>query len=236
MKTIILVHGSWHWHKVIPQITKAGHKAIAIDLPGMGIDNTPIKKVTLDMSVESLVKMIDSIEGQVILVAHSKNGIIISQAAEYRSHKIEKLVYIAAFLVPNGKTQMEYANQDKQSLLRPFVKMNADLNAHQLMPEIYKDGLYADCEDSIIELANSLLCYEPLGTALTPLRLSDEKYGTVPRYYIECTEDRAVSSSIQKIMYTESPCKKVFSMASSHSPFFSKPIELSNLLLEIARD
>jgi len=47
--------------------------------------------------------LIDSIDGKVILVGHSKNGIMISQAAEYRPGKIDKLIYLAAYLIPNGK-------------------------------------------------------------------------------------------------------------------------------------
>jgi pimeloyl-ACP methyl ester carboxylesterase len=113
MKTFVLIHGSWHsawnWHKVMPLLEQQGHKAIAIDLPGMGRDKTPIEKVTMQTSVDKICAVIDSIEGKVILVGHSKNGIMISQAAEYLSDKIEKLVYLAAYLIPNGKTQREYS-------------------------------------------------------------------------------------------------------------------------------
>ncbi len=63
MKTFILVHGSWHsawnWHKVIPILEAQGHRAMAIDLPGMGRDKTPIEKVTLQLSVDKLCKLID---------------------------------------------------------------------------------------------------------------------------------------------------------------------------------
>ena len=88
MKTFILIHGSWHsawnWHKVVPILEKAGHRAIAIDLPGMGRDKTPIQDVTMKTTVEKICALIDSVPGKVILVGHSKNGIMISQAAEYR--------------------------------------------------------------------------------------------------------------------------------------------------------
>jgi hypothetical protein len=35
-------------------------------------------------------------------------------------------------------------------------------------------------------------------------------------------------------MYTETPCEKVYSMDTSHSPFFSRPDELTKILLDIA--
>lgn len=238
MKTFILIHGSWHsswnWHKVVPLLEKQGHRAIAIDLPGMGRDKTPIQEVKMKTTVEKICRLIDSVEGKVILVGHSKNGIMISQAAEYRPDKIEKLVYLAAYLIPNGKTQREYSIQDTNGVLKPYVNMYENLNAHTLRPEIYKEGLYADCNDDITELAKVLLSHEPVESGITPLHLTEENYGSVPRIYIECTEDKAVTPFIQRKMYTETPCDKVYSLPTSHSPFFSKPKELTDIFCDIA--
>ncbi len=237
MKTFILIHGSWHsawnWHKVVPLIEKAGHQAIAIDLPGMGRDKTPIQEVKFENTVEKICRLIDSIPGKVILVGHSKNGIMISQAAEYRPHKIEKLVYLAAYLIPNGKTQKEYSVQDTEGWLKSYVTQHPETNSHTLQQEIYKDGLYHDCEEDITELAKVLLSNEPVESGTTILQLTEKNWGSVPRIYIECTDDRAVTPFIQRKMYTELPCDKIYSMATSHSPFFSKPKELVDILLEL---
>jgi pimeloyl-ACP methyl ester carboxylesterase len=237
MKTFILIHGSWHsawnWHKVVPLLEKAGHKAIAIDLPGMGRDKTPIEEVRMKDTVQKICELIDSIPGKVILVGHSKNGIMISQAAEYRPDKIEKLVYLAAYLIPNGKTQREYSIQDTEGWLKPYVTPYVETNSHTLQPEIYKEGLYHDCDDDITELAKVLLGHEPVESGITPLELTEENYGRIPRIYIECTEDRAVTPFIQRMMYSETPCEKVYSLPTSHSPFFSKPKELVEILLSV---
>jgi len=237
MKTFILIHGSWHsawnWHKVIPLIEKAGHEAIAIDLPGMGRDKTPIQEVKMKTTVEKICQVIDSVPGKVILVGHSKNGIMISQAAEYRSDKIEKLVYLAAYLIPNGKTQKEYSMLDTGGWLRSYVTQHPETNSHTLQSTIFKEGLYHDCADEITDLAKVLLSNEPVESAITPLQLSEENFGRIPRFYIECTEDRAVTPFIQRKMHTETPCEKVYSLPTSHSPFFSKPKELVNILLNL---
>jgi pimeloyl-ACP methyl ester carboxylesterase len=237
MKTFILIHGSWHsawnWHKVIPLIEKAGHEAIAIDLPGMGRDKTPIQEVKMKTTVEKICQVIDTVPGKVILVGHSKNGIMISQAAEYRPDKIEKLVYLAAYLIPNGKTQKEYSVLDTEGWLRPYVTQHPETNSHTLQSTIFKEGLYHDCADEITDLAKVLLSNEPVESAITPMKLSEENFGRVPRFYIECTEDRAVTPFIQRKMHTETPCEKVYSLATSHSPFFSKPKELVNILLNL---
>lgn len=236
-QTFILVHGSWHsawnWHKVKPLLEKRGYNVLAIDLPGMGRDKTPIEQVTMEMSVNKICKLIDTIEGKVILVGHSKNGIMISQAAEYRPKKIEKLIYLAAYLVPSGKTQREYSMQDTQGVLKPYVKKHEETNSTTLDEAIYKEGLYHDCEGSIAELAKVLLSHEPFITGVTPLKLTEGNFGRVPRYYIECTEDRAVTPFIQQKMYLETPVKKVYKLKASHSPFFSMPEELVNVLMDI---
>lgn len=240
MKTFILIHGSWHsswnWHRVIPILKQQGHKAIAIDLPGMGRDKTPINEVKMQTTVQGICNLIDSIDGKVILVGHSKNGIMISQAAEYRPGKIEKLIYLTAYLIPSGKTQREYSVQDTEGVLKPYVDVDPTLQASSLRTDIYKEGLYHDCDDHINELAKLLLSHEPIESGMSPLQLTDENYGSVPRYYIECTEDKAVTPFIQRKMYQETPCRKVYSMPTSHSPFFSKPQELCEILCEIAED
>lgn len=237
-KTFVLIHGSWHsswnWHKVIPILEEKGFTSIAIDLPGMGRDKTAIQEVTLQMMVDHVCSIIDKIGGKVILVGHSKNGIVISQVAEYRPDKIEKLIYLAAYLIPNGKTQADYSSQDINGVLKPFVTRYPETNSHTLQPEIYKEGLYHDCEENIFQLAKLLLSNESAATGVTPLRLTNEKFGSIRRFYIECTEDKAVTPFIQQKMYKETLCEKVYRMHTSHSPFFSKPSELCDIFFEIA--
>jgi len=85
---------------------------------------------------------------------------MISQVAEYRASKIEKLIYLATYLIPNGKTQAEYSALDIYGVLKPFVTRYLETNSHTLQPEIYKEGLYHDCEDYITELTKLLLLTE----------------------------------------------------------------------------
>ncbi|MFN8250002.1 MAG: alpha/beta fold hydrolase [Ferruginibacter sp.] len=238
MKTFILIHGSWHsswnWHKVVPLLKKSGHHAIAIDLPGMGRDKTPIMEVKMEKTVEKICALVDSIEGEIILVGHSKNGIMISQVAEYRPNRITKLIYLAAYLVPGRKSQREYSAMDTEGWLKPYVVQSPETKSYTLHPDIYKEGLYHDCTDDIVEMAKCILSHEPVESGSYIMELSENRFGSVPRYYIECTQDRAVTPYIQQLMYTEMPCKKVYSMDSSHSPFFSRPGELVKIFNEIA--
>ncbi len=82
-------------------------------------------------------------------------------------------------------------------------------------------------------LARLLLLPEPVRPNATPLRLTDERYGRVPRVYIECRRDRAILPALQRKMYADLPCRKVFSIDTDHSPFFSRPQELTEYLLAL---
>jgi len=238
MKTFILIHGSWHnawnWHRVVPLLNALGHKVFALDLPGMGRDKTPIQSVKMIETVQKLVEFINPLPGKVILVGHSKNGIMISQLAECIPNKIERLIYLAAYLIPDGKTQKEYSQQDIHGWLKPFVEFHPESQSTTLNPEIYREGLYHDCDPSISQMAKWILSHEPIESGSFCLKLTERSFGSLPRYYIECTEDRAVTPFMQQKMYLEMGVNEVYKLPSSHSPFFSMPESLVSIFQEIA--
>jgi len=102
------------------------------------------------------------------------------------------------------------------------------------LPEIYKEGLYHDCPDDITQMAKIILLPESTESAKAKLTLTKGNYGNVPRYYIECTQDRAITPWLQEKMLIDMPCLRVYELPSSHSPFFSMPDKLTNIICEIA--
>lgn len=264
MATFVLLHGSfhaaWNWHRVVPLLERLGHRVVALDLPGHGRDRTAPRKVSLAACVRHVLEAIPDVE-PVILVAHSRNGIVISQAAEAQPDRTIGLIYLAAYLVPNGKTMMDYACTDNASLVvqnttaklpqrwiaylvrwlrNPLLRwlsmklLPRSWQVHTLRPSAYQAALYHDCPADILELADSLLEPEPHWSGFTPLRLTQARYGKVPRVYIECTEDRAVTLALQRRMQQDSPGTYVMSLDAGHSPFFSQPEQLVGALLQCA--
>ena len=237
MSTFILIHGSWYgawcWHKVVPLLEKAGHKALAIDLPGHGRDWTPAIDISLQSYVDCVCKVIDSQPDPVVLVGHSRGGIVLSQVAEVRPEKIEMSVYLCAFLILNGEPMLPTALGDVEALVSPNLTVNEEKGYHELNPEFFKEALYADCSDEDLTLAMSLLTPEPNAPVDTALETSEENFGRVRRVYIECLKDRAISPALQKKMYTAIPCQKVITMETSHSPFLSAPDKLVDHLISL---
>lgn len=234
MATYVLVHGAWHgawcWYKIVPRLERAGHTVIAVDLPGLGRDQTPLADVSLDTWTTTVCQVLDDQSSPVILVGHSLGGIVISQAAERRPEAVRLSVYLAAFLLPNGQSARRMMQQDGTSLLlRPGV-VAADKVASTITAATLKDVFYGNCSDEDVALARSALRPQPHAPAGSPIAITEEHFGRVPRCYVECLRDNAVPLSLQKTMYGQVPCQRVFTIDTDHSPFFSAPDELAALL------
>lgn len=234
----ILLHGSWHagwcWYKIVPRLEKAGHRVFAPDLPAHGKDWRFFRgRITAGAMVKKVTDILDSLEEPATIIVHSRNGIIASLAAEARPEKIDRIVYLASFMLRDGERVAEYFFGDRYSLLQGNVIVDRLKITDMIKQSVYKDALYADCSPDDVALANALLSPEPSLPALTRLRLTDKNYGSVDRYYIELTQDRAVSLNLQRRLVKQSPVKKVYSIDASHSVYFSRPDDLSAIILNI---
>lgn len=229
MSRFVLVHGAWHgawcWYKVLPQLERAGHRVTAIDLPSLGKDRAPLAAATLERYADTVCEALAAESEPAILVGHSMGGIAISQAAERHPERIKRLVYLTAFLLRDGETLMGAASQSPTRVtgltLRSPDRQSTTVNL-QLIREIF----YAQCPDEDVALARSLLQPQAVAPMATAQSLSAGKFGRVPRVYIECLRDRVIDPALQKAMYQASPCEKVVSIDTDHSPFFSRPVEL----------
>jgi pimeloyl-ACP methyl ester carboxylesterase len=238
MSTFVLVHGAWHgswtWDKVAPELRRQGHEVHSPNLPGHGGDPTPIVQVTLQAYADRVTEIIDGCRDPVVLVGHSMGGIVISQAAEQRSRSIRSLVYVCAFLLQDRQSLLQIADKDSDAIVLRNLVMAEDRSSAVLKPEVIREVFYADCSEQDAAWAQSRLVPQAAAPLGTPIQISAAKFGKIPRFYIECLQDRAISPAVQRQMYAASPCKRVFTLDSSHSPFLSKPDELTRALLAIA--
>ncbi|GMK49059.1 esterase [Paenibacillus glycanilyticus] len=240
MSTFVFVHGSWHgawcWDKIIFPLQEEGHRVITFDLPGHGLDKTPVNQVTLKDYTDRLCTILDNEEEKVILVGHSMAGLVISQTAEYRPEKIQTLVYLCAYLPKNGQSLIQIAQSEKKEDDSPsLVVISEDQTFLSLNDELIRYSFYGDCSDQDVTKAREKLCLEPFSPFVTPVTLTEKNFGSLPRVYIETLKDKAISLNLQRKMYSESLCKAIISLDSDHSPFYSQPHILAYHLKNIAK-
>jgi pimeloyl-ACP methyl ester carboxylesterase len=232
----VLVHGSFHgawcWYRVTAALEAAGHRVSALDLPSGGIDPTPPLDVSLETQTDAVVAFLDTLDAPVVLVGHSAGGPVISNVAERRPQAIAKLVYVSAYLLPDGASIVSTMPGDAGSLVPPNLVAGPD--GLTVRRDAVREVFYGLSPDADVALALSLL--KPIGpyTTLQPVRVG-AAFASVRRFYVACSRDRAVTPAFQRALYEAMPCERVFTLRADHSPFFSRPEALGRVLQTIAR-
>ncbi|WP_435844836.1 alpha/beta hydrolase [Streptomyces klenkii] len=131
--TFLLVHGAnsnaYAFAPLIAALTMEGHRALAVDLPGHGVQaNFPpsyqapqdltafaaapssvLSRTTLEDNARHVVSAVRRIarQGPVILVGHSMGGATITRAANQVPDAIARLVYLSAFCCVRIRTVLD---------------------------------------------------------------------------------------------------------------------------------
>ena len=234
-KTFVLVHGAfageYAWEKVKPLLEAEGKKVITFDVPAHGADETAAKDATFDSYIEKVGSFVNAESEKVILVGHSMGGVVISQAGESFPDKIEKLVYLSAYLPKNGQSLQELAESDGESLIGRNLKFAEDFSGASLPDEVAVEVFAGDCPDDIKKLVVEKARLEPLAAFQAKVSLTDENFGRLPKIFIETTKDKGVGTSLQEQMIAANgTVEKVYKIESGHSPYFAKPQELAEIL------
>ena len=219
----VLVHGGWHaawaWEKTVPRLEAAGDVAITPTLPAHGADPTPPAQATLDGYARAVIDAIDAQSDDVVLVGHSMAGAIVSMVAEARPERVRLLVYLAAFLLEDGKSVTSVTAVDPESVLGKHLVFNANATL-SIDPSYARESLYGDCSQADADAAVAKLGKEPLGPLATPIHVTAAAWGSVPRIYFHTLADKAIGASAQAAMFNKLPCQEVVELETSHSPFY----------------
>jgi pimeloyl-ACP methyl ester carboxylesterase len=233
-RTFVLIAGSWHgawcWRKVAPLLEAQGHEVRTPELPSTGADPTDPATATLESWARFVADIASDDAQPVILVGHSRGGIVISRAAELIPERIRCLVYVSGYLLSNGNTLADTAREDCDSLVPANMIPAAGGVTCRLRDTVIREALFGQCTDEDYEHAKAHLSPEPLKPLVTPLRITDARFGRVPRAYVECSEDRTNTLAAQRRMQAAMPCSPVLTLDSDHSPFFSHAAELAQWL------
>lgn len=210
--TYVLVHARWHgawcWEPVAARLRAAGDTVIAPDC-------APFDEIRA---------AVESAPEPVVLVGHSSSGMIISALAELVPDRVRLLVYVSAFLLPDGQTPPDVARTDEQSILAAHVVTNGDTVTVASPEEVFFNDLPPE---RAAEAAARLVPEPRTPPAGPPVTLTDARFGRVPRAYVACDADRALGPEAQRRMYTALPCLRVYHLPTGHAPFLSSPEALA---------
>ena len=238
MNTFVLVHGSWHgawcWERVLPALRAAGADAVAVELPGHGDDPTDARAVTFESYVERVGAAVDAAAGDVVLVGHSMGGHVVTQAAERYADAVAGVVYLSAFLPADGQSLADLDAGAFDSALPEHLSFDEERGVVAVDDAGAGEAFYHDCDDGDAAAARAALRPEPAAPRHTPVALTEPNYGSVPRTYVECTEDRALPVAFQRSMHDAVGCGTVRSLETGHAPFLSAPTALAETLLSAA--
>jgi pimeloyl-ACP methyl ester carboxylesterase len=225
------------------------------DAAAFATEPSPVAGVTQEERTKAVVALVQEAaslsHGKVILVGHSAGGMTISAVAEQVPNLLLAVVYLAGFMVPNGMSLLAMLQHETlSSAVAPglFVGEPVAIGATRIhagsTDEAYRSLLKAAFYDDVSEsefarAASQLHCDESNSGAVTPSGITPGRFGTVPRHYIRCTQDRAIPLTGQDYMIATVDSAlggktTTHTLESSHSPFLSQPTALSKILVDIA--
>ncbi|WP_174298916.1 alpha/beta fold hydrolase [Sphingomonas bacterium] len=237
MITLILVAGAMHsarsWRRVIPLLEARGVGAFAIDLPGLvpGSSTRP-EEVTLAMWGDHVAGHIRGVDGPVILVGHSRGGLVVGEVAERLPERLAGLIHVCALIVPPGRTALEVMGPQVPGEDGPTPA--ADGKTIGISAEAAKRLFYNRCSEEDAADAVAHLLPEPAAPNATPTTATAARWGRVPRAYVETADDNNLDLAKQRSIKAAAPCDPVVTLDADHSPFLSAAPELAEALFQIA--
>lgn len=226
-----------------------------LDPAAFGTELSPNAGVTQNARTDAVLADVDTAaglgNGKVILVGHSLGGVTVSPVAEAAPGMVAAAVYLCAFMLPPGMPAVAMILSEimSEALVPPLFKADPE-QVGALRIDVGSDdadylagiraAFYGDLSDAEFAAArNGLHCDEPVAVAAVPSAITPDRYGTVARHYIRCTQDRAIPLAgqdhmIEAVDGAMGNATQVHTLHSSHSPFISQPGALAGILRDIA--
>ncbi len=228
-------HGAWCWEHIVQRLTDAGEKVLAPDLPGHGRDKGWLADQTMENYVERVGELILAAKEPVTLVGHSMGGAVALLAAAVHPDKIKRIVYLTAYIPAPGESVSDGVRADPESHAQTSRTDIGDIKAVSVKAESLGLDFYQDAaERELGWVQDRVQLQSPVPFRhicdYDPANLAD-----IPKTAIICTLDRAISPSHQRMMAERAGCNPILRIECSHSPFVTRPDELTEILLSLER-
>ncbi|PTW61062.1 pimeloyl-ACP methyl ester carboxylesterase [Breoghania corrubedonensis] len=237
---VILIHGawqgSWAWNSFAPLLEADGFDVFAADLPGNGSDSTDPADVTLDVYLDYFGRLLTEIARPVSLIAHSGGGAIATAVAERHAEQVARIVYVAGMMLPSGASFADVqAEIDGSSAVPSGVTGELTWSADRRVTTVPRAAataiLFSDCAPDLAAAAAAKLTPQGEGGRAIRVMTTPERYGRIPRLYVEATEDRSLLLDVQRRMQQLVPGATVISLPTGHAPHVSAPYLLAEAIL-----
>lgn len=226
-----------------------------VNLEQFAVEPSLNADVTQEERTEAVISTVRdlnaSTECKAGLVGHSLGGLTALHVAEAIPEELSAVVFLSSLLLPyHMKAADLLAHESMARRLVPqlyygdYVKtgvMRIDPKSDDVQyRKLVKESFYEDVSE---ERFRQVLAYlspdEPAQVLFVPSPVTKSRFGTVPRYYIHCLQDKAIPIEAQRevveLMDAAMENETItFSLNTSHSPFYSKPEELAEVLNQIA--
>lgn len=240
MAGFVLIHGSWHggwcFDPVAALLRARGHTVVAPTLPGMGGSAEELAAVTLGQWGEFAAQHCRDLKaelggGPVVLGGHSRGGLVVSTAAQRDPAAMDALVYICAMMLPSGASRAEFKTMEEPNPAFDAIISKVHDGVATVVDPARAAPVFAQLSPpELVAGVLPRLVAEPHGPRSEPLQLTAERWGSLPRTYVECTADRTIPITSQRRMQAMSPGARVVTLDADHSPYLSRPAELADAL------
>ena len=207
--------GSWQWTPIQRHLKNININSIAPMMPGMGLKNGD--HITLDDFIEHASKFITDQKQQINIAAFSFGGMTATALAGKFSEKINKLVYIDAFVPLPGQSFTDIVGEKISKQINSYSDV---LGENNMIPPFFE--------------TDSRYCNQPLNTLFTKVNYSEETLLSLDPVYIECTKKDPHWTFTPIFEKTVKNLKKknwkFESLPSDHMPMYSHTEELCKLL------
>jgi pimeloyl-ACP methyl ester carboxylesterase len=232
-------HGAWCWGRVIPELERLGHSAIAIDLPAHGKRRD--ERSTLADRRDAILAVMKQDD---VLVGHSGGGYDITLAADAAPEMVSHLIYLAAGLPLEGLTVLEATGgvkstsspggvqvpMSEETGMGRFTRVNERGRIECTDQKAVTEFFYHDCDAETAAWAYSQLTPAPADFLLEPVYVPRFWQANLPRSFIWCLQERSMPHAMAKSVIDRLGVIPL-SIDSSHSPFLSRPAELAKLFV-----
>ena len=228
---IVLVHGAVSdgsiWSKVIPILTDAGHKVIAVQLPLHSLGN----------DIATVERAIELFGGPTTLVGHSYGGEVITNAG-YNNSNVTGLVYLAALAPDAGETGNDFFEQlpevVSQQLLETFSE-NTVLDSAGFLyfkPDKFHELVAQDVDPAETDILAAV--QKPFNQSVGMEKSGPPAWKQLPSWYQISESDRLIPPDIQR-SYAERMNATTLSLNSSHASLISHPDEIADLIINATK-